>query len=344
MKMNAIVDQLNGIRARLMSGETERRFFSITSDALQKRHEIEAQFEEQHTHPSLEQAFWIRRAFYVVMPQRPELEKALFIKRCVLRELLDNLIRAFENKQRLILFVLVRPIIEHVAMTSSFLDDFKKIDVERIVDPIHKVDFDSGGTAEPAWEEIGPAMAKKLWSANADIVRLLQNDLQPNKQLPWRPQAGGADHKAEGLSAAIRDLSKKVEGVSRLYALSAEFAHPNAACWGAYLSGAVEKKMAGPEDIEVKGSVISMFDGGQILDQKIQESLPVIGSVLEHYFHIERELDVLSEKAQKQLRLMMRKDARNAKKRSMRPLFSPQEFCPCRSGKAFGVCCGKGIA
>ena len=268
-----------------------------------------------------------------------EVDAALFIRRCGLRELASNVLSAFEQGQALTLFVLSRPIIEQVAMIASFLDDFRKIDTEKVINPIFKGSEVVPTVQDLAWSQMKENIVKKLVGKSADVGKLLRLDLKANGDLPWRRKEGFADHKSDGFLNAVDKLGKNVKGVIRLYKLASEFAHPNSALALIYQTEGHRNQY--PNEV-VQTVDYSIFGSGRLFHSKIVETLEILTSTLEYYLEIEEEISELSRKAQKQSKGWLRETYRLFWKRGV-VMIKNNDLCPCLSGKSFGECCGSGL-
>ena len=332
-----VMGRLRDIEERFIgNAPTHRRI--VAAEKTQKRFsEIAKSFDEGNRNMSEEDIAFFNRINYSRLLLERDVDAALYIKRCALKEMTRAVINSLEQRQILVMFTMFRPIIEQAAYVSWFLDDFVKIDTSKVVDPPFKQNFNSTSGEDLAWHQLQKAFAKKLFPKNADIRKLLNNDLAPNSDLPWRKKDGILDHKAEGTTKAVDRLGKKIAGVTRLYKLASEFAHPNSAI-GTIFQGEPLRELSAPF-VGYDEGIYSMNASGSLLWPKIRESLDVVIKVLELFFENERQLKLLSRKAQKQSLRYLRADVRYFRKIGV-DFVSRKDPCPCLSGKVFGACCG----
>jgi hypothetical protein len=335
-----ITERLRSIEARLTgNAPTHRRI--IRGEQTERRFkEFIKSFDQGNRDMPDEDIVFHQRIFYSLRLLEKDVDAALFIKRCALRELTRSAIDSLEQQQILVMFTLFRPIIEQVAFVSSFLDDFEEMDTEKTVAPPFKRGFDRNAGEELAWSQLNLNFAKKLFPKNADVGKLLRNELAPNSDLPWRKKDGTLDHKAEGTSRAVDRLGKKISGVVRLYKLASEFAHPNSAV--GVIFQAEPRCRLSPPLTEYDEVIYSMYQSGRLLWPKIEESLHVVVTVLEMFLENEERLKVLSKKAQKQSLKYLRTEVRHFRKKGV-DFVTGKDPCPCLSGKVFGACCGRGL-
>ncbi len=335
--MSEVLHQLRDMVEKLKHDEDEITRYAISDQAKQHFLEIEERIKSGDRNLSDQEAIFHLRIWSSETLKLEDVRAALWIKRCALLELATSLETALELGQILISFILLRPILEHIAMVSWFRDEFSDMNFDKSFEPMHKTNFSTDALDDMAWIKIKPILAKRLFSKSSDIKKTLSNDLRPNKDQPWRPRSGIIDQKSEHLSKSIMLLSKNIEGVIRVYQLASEFAHPNQAVGIRYQESGFEGD--GNSRIFAVGKY-SRKKGGQLLEPKLMESVLIAIDALDFYLRVEREIMTLSKKAQKQAIDYIRKNNRYFEKLGI-PMFSRNDACPCLSGKVFGNCCGR---
>ena len=345
-KRESITDQLRYLENKLRSKKSELYRFSGQVDDSSWFNDLSLRLEfseegdkfsinELHKHQQITMSSGYRST---------DIASLLFVKRSSLAELIASLVSELDNHRSISSFVLLRPILEYIALTSSFADDADATDTETILNLATDENPEEDMLSGLAFYEITPFVAKKLMPQHSDVFKLLKNDLHANKPLPFRNK-GDLDFKAEGVTKFVDALGDKVSGVKRLYQLASEVAHPNFAVSLAFHKNQEQDSLGVDRDDEKSLSLIKTSYSNQIevdvLDAKLDDSLHVVIESIEYFLACEARILNFSRRAQDQFRSTLRKYNRHWKRRTKKAFLSNSSICPCKSGKVFGNCCGR---
>jgi|TARA_B100001971_G_C18164907_1_gene523597 hypothetical protein len=284
-----------------------------------------------------EKKFLYRKIASINLIQSQNLRRILFVKKCVLGELVENILFHLEKKQILSVLTCVRSVLEHVARVNSCLEQFRTIDVKKNV--YFQSNLKMSQQKGLAVESIQKIVGKELSANRENIEKLLTSNIRSNSSLPFRNNPGSVDRKAEGLVSSVYRLGKKLKGVQRLYEIASEFIHPNAA-----VENLFETKSETADSGKMKNYTSYHYSVhvGDLYgtEEKIKDSLMVLIEVLEHFFECEIELCQIADKAKAQAAKFYKGYFRALQKSSGLEIVRRKDVCLCLSGRDYGHCCG----
>lgn len=273
--------------------------------------------------------FFVAQAYAVGSALRL-LDLYITTKQMILIHLIDATVFALETGNLIVVMMMLRSIIEHIALFSSLQDDlkksFKKSDEEN-----SKTIFDITGR-----------IAKYVFGSRIDWKRAVleaETIFSSSKgKLSYQKQSNREDLSAIQILNAVDHLDeKRIHGVRAAYEVMSEFVHPNVGTTWALTT------RVGQVTDEQKVQWIQRDLGLKPPIGIVQELAPAI---CQSILRATECLQLCSELVDQAL--LQRERLFRITQMSVRPilenngkLFSPYAACPCVSGAKIKFCCGK---
>jgi hypothetical protein len=260
-------------------------------------------------------------------------DNALWIKRAYLYQLTGALCAALKQSHLSVVWVIIRPILEHIAVVHQVRKDLDAFELE--TDP--KVDMRLVKA-----QKIYQIVAQRLASSKLDLERTISSEFTSKKQKLYKPKSNELNVAVESgaLMKTIDELQKTIPGVRKTYDIASEFAHPN--------QGAKHPLTNNWEVWQSldKASTFVITDvsyaGGSAWDELfLHPSLDIVGRAIKEFFRLESEVMSEVQEVGQDARRVLHQVARKLNKLNQGPIFDPEFPCPCLRGNSFGNCCGR---
>lgn len=188
-------------------------------------------------------------------------------------------------------------------------------------------------------QEFSDFLHKHILATRIDWEHYLENPIKGGKKKSYSPKEDLVNVEAESVLYAIDALDKRIKGSRRAYEFLCEFSHPNVGTYFVYRSGKkVVKRNSTLTFIETILSNNIPSDSIDWLKKPVFETFEIFLESLIFYIQLTNEID-------KKCKLLDKKNKEIVKQiiKNNINIWTKEEPCPCLSGNAVALCCGKSL-